>query len=283
MAFELIKGIFGGGDYYGNKPVIPEAPKTADILKDTTAANLAVTPEAARLAALTNKYNQENILANLRGVLGSEAVDVIPGEIGQKLSSEIKGVLSPDVASQVRNRTAAEAIGRGYGLGSGMGDYSLARNYGLTSYDISNRAVNSYEQWLQTSSKLLAPTFDLSNMFASPAMGLRVAEEKYQRDYLTALTEAAPDPSKRGRFDTEMGILGMALSAYSGGPGYTNTYKPPWNSGLSPGPGQSGYTTPLGSSGGGGGFNFFGLAGGGNAPSAQQTSFGSNVPEGWDY
>lgn len=283
MAFALFKGIFGGNDIYGEKPNIPAAPTTAGILKDITQANTAVAPEAARLAAMTNKYNQENILANLRGVLGPEAADLIPKEIGKKLYDEIRGNLPASVIANTRNLAAAQGLGSGTGVESGFFKSNLTGDFLRNSYEISNKALNSFQQWLETSSRLLAPTFDVANLYANPAMGMNVANAAYQRDYLAELTRAAPDPTKRGQFDTEMGILGMALSAYSGGPGYTNTYRPPYAAG----PGQSGYTTPLdrysSGGGGGGGFNFFGLGGGGNAPSAQQTAFGNNVGEGWDY
>lgn len=276
MAFALIKGIFGGSDYYGSKPEIPAAPTTEGILKDVTAANIAVAPEAARLAALTNKFNQENILANLRGVLGTEAVDEIPKAIGAKLAAEIKGQLSPDMLASLRNTTAAQNLSSGTGPDSLFSQARTARDFGLASYDVSNRALGAYESWLEASSRLLSPTLDLTSFFATPALGAGIAGAKYERDYLAALTAAAPDPVKRGQFDSEMAILGMVLSAYGGGAGYTGKVQQPWE-------GSSG-SGSFGSGGSGGKFNFFGLGGGGNSsPSAKQTAFGNNVPEGWDY
>ncbi len=72
-------------------------------------------------------------------------------------------------------------------------------------------------------SRNLFPTFDYTTMFFSPAQMLDHAYSTFQRDLLAAKSAAAPDPAARGRADQEMALLGMILSAYGGGAGYTGS------------------------------------------------------------
>lgn len=208
---------YRANELYGNKPDVPAAPTIGGTLQETLDANIAGLPKAGALAGATSEADQAQRLKALRGVLGTEAVDEIPALLGEKYKAEIMGKISPDVLASIRNYTAAGALKSGVGTNSGVFDASLARNYGLTSLDISNQGANSYKSWLTTASQsLLTPQVSASSFFFTPGMGQASADRAWQINNHAANVAAAPDPGTVGAFNTTLSMLSMLSTAYAG-------------------------------------------------------------------
>lgn len=219
-------GIFGGIDtlvfgkgskkVYGSKPVVPEAPTLENAQKDAVTANIQTFPEAQKLATTVNTFNQEEL---------DRLMDLaLPGgrdKIQSNISSMLSGKL-PDGVSNLVMRTRAERASAGGFAGSEAAANLTARDLGLTSLQLTQEGITSAEKWL---SEAAAPKFNVTSMFISPTQRYTAASDKFSRDLYSAKVDAAPDPVKRGEFDSTMALLGMILSAYGGGAGYQNTYK----------------------------------------------------------
>lgn len=240
---------------FGSKPDVPLYPDATTTLKQTTQSNLANVLAATELAQKVNDANQEAVLRQMRKSLGVEMVDEAPKKISDIISKNLRGEIPSDISEQIRNNVAASSLAGGFG-GSAMGRNLLARDLGLTSYEIQQEGISSFENWLANGrANLTTPIFDVSNMFMSPAQGFTEASNRWNRDWLAEKIEAAPDPGARGIFDTSMEVLGMVMSIYGGGAGYKNTYQPNYDGGA------SAYLS--GTQERGSGFNFFGGDGAG--------------------
>lgn len=209
-------------EIYGKKPVINSIDWQSSYAK-TIADNQALLPEAQELASSVNEFNQEEILKQLRKAI--PGYDSIVGKSSQIIQQQLRGEIPEDVQRAIQRNAASRNIYGGFGMGSDAGRNLEARDLGITSMQVTDRALNSAGHFIgslkQTST---APQFNVANMFIDPAMRLQMDEE---RNLLIASNIAAPDPAKRGQFDSWMGLLGMVLGVYGGGEGYQNAYKPP--------------------------------------------------------
>lgn len=213
MAFDLFKGIFGGADYYGSKPVVPDVGGSAAKAIKANEANL---PAAEGLAGKVDQFNYDTLQKYLD--LSNPHRKAISDQQGKVFESLLKGELPADVLSQI-NRTSAYKQFSGGFAGSQAGAGLTARDVGTTSLNLITGSLDSASRWMESQAKMNAsPMLDVTSMFVTP-------EQMFNRDFAQAKIDSAPDPVKRGRFDTEMGILGMAVSIY-GGQGYNNTDKP---------------------------------------------------------
>lgn len=240
MAFELFKGLFGGDDYYGSKPVVPDVGASAAKAISSNESNL---PAAEGLASKVDQFNYDTLQKYLD--LSNPHRKAIADQQGKVFESLLKGELPADVQSAIQRTSAYKQFSGGF-AGSQAGAGLTARDIGSTSLNLITGTLDSASRWMESQAKINAsPMLDVTSMFVTP-------EQVFNRDFAANKISSAPDPSKRGRFDTEMGILGMALSAYSGGAGYTNTYKPNY-----------------------GGSNLLGSSGSYNAGSNAYTNWGS--------
>lgn len=192
----LIKWGLGG---YADKPTVP--PYTAvdptKVQADTIAGNLQNLPGAEDLAARTNAFN----LGQLRQML-EKAVPGYASMTAQQsniLQQQLRGEIPTDVSGQVQRNAAAQAVGGGYG-GSGLHRNLVARDLGLTSLDITNRAVDSATRWMSATASLAVPSLmSAQSMFLSPQQRIAYAfqntENQFQRDWMNAQIEALPDPA----------------------------------------------------------------------------------------
>lgn len=183
--------------------------------KKAVTSNLGALPGAEKLATETNRFNQEALLKALR-----EAVpdyDQITSTISSSLASQLKGELPGDVQAAVQDKAAAKGLAGGYG-GSGASRNLVARDLGLTSLDVANKALDSATRWLATSKTYLtAPQFDVSTMFVNPAQqaSFDVAERNAQwnRDWLQAQKKAEGPGWLKGLG----GLLDFGVGAVAGG------------------------------------------------------------------
>ena len=235
-----ILDVFGGGKafgmswdakkVYGSKPVIPELPTLESAQKTAVGANAANFADIAKLATGVNTFNQDQLNALIDRTLG-------PGvrqSIQDNLAAQARGEIPRDVQDAIYRGTAERSAGGNAFGGGGFSRNITARDLGLTSLDITNKALSSAESWLASAK---APTFDVTSMFITPMQQSAANTDQFNRNLLAAKTVAAPDPVERGQFDSSMALTGMVLGIYSGGAGYQGTYKPDTSS---PGAGGGG-------------------------------------------
>lgn len=231
-------------DLFGKKPKVPKLQTLEEAQGKAVGANIASFKDIAQLAVAVDDFNQERLLKLSEMTL--------PGgrqKIQDIITSRLAGEIPDDVGRQIQRFGAERAVAGGFS-GSQFGVNQTARNLGLTSLDIIDSGLSSAEAWLATAN---APGFDVTSMFITPQQKYADQVNQFNRDFTEAKIKASPDPGTRGIFDTSMQILGMALSAYGGGPGYTGTYNPQQTWG-SPGGGTGADWQPPASTQGPGGF-----------------------------
>lgn len=221
IAGALIGGAIGA---FGKKPVVPDLkPISPDATqKATVAGNAANFADIAKLATSVNSFNQDQLNALIDRVL--------PGareQIQSTLSSQLRGEIPKDVQNAIYRGVAERTAGGNAFGGGGFTRNVTARDLGLTSLDITNRALSSAESWL---SKATAPTFDVTSMFFTPQQRLAFETQQqgvqYQRDLMAAGVKAAPDPATAALgqeidrfFNTAASVGMMAAGGAMGGGG----------------------------------------------------------------
>lgn len=209
-----LKGGSSKSSIFGKKPDYKSPGLSA---AEATEANLANLPKAQELASKVDTYNQEEMLRLLRKTI--PGIDNILKEGSNALESGLRGEVPKSVQDQLQTRSASRAIEGGY-AGSGMHRNLEARDFGLTSWDITNKSMDSFSRWTQSVSQLTSPgIYNIGSSFINH-------QDQFNYNKLQAETAAAPDPSDRGMFDSRMGLFGMVTSGYAGGAGYANSYKP---------------------------------------------------------
>lgn len=202
---------------YGRKPTVPTLtpidPNATQ--KETVAGNQANFADIAKLAAGVNTFNQDQLNALIDRVL--------PGarqQIQQTLSSQLRGEIPQDVQNAIfRSNAERTATGNAFG-GGGFSRNVTARDLGLTSLDITNKALSSAESWL---AKATAPTFDVTSMFFTPQQRLAQAnlqqQRQFERDVMAAGVAAAPDPGMAALaqgIDSDISKIENAALSYGG-------------------------------------------------------------------
>lgn len=227
MSFNLFDPtglIFGSSeDLYGRKPTIPAYPTGQASIAAGIKGNQSNLGAATDLAAGVNKANEDQILGMFRKLYPN--YDVSAGNISRVLADETAGKVPQDVVDQLTNQNAAWGVDSGTS-GSGQSDLRLARNYGLTGMQIADKGRMGQEAYTKSLRESVMPHFfDVSQSLETPQQALSVGENEYQNQLLREGVAAAPDPAKRGQFDSTMQLLGEVLSIYGGGAGYTGTYQ----------------------------------------------------------
>lgn len=243
-----------GSDIFGSRPDVPGPIDYQDALSDVVRGNINLIPSLSDLATqstdlYTNLLNRsaESLYpgtAQLKGDYLSRIRDFMAGRIPEDVSRELQ-------------RLGAERGAASGTAGSPFSKALEARDLGLTSLSLIKGGLSAAERWIAQAQS--APTFDFSRMFYGPQDAQRQAENEWQRRWLNAQVAAAPDPLARGIFDTSMEVLGMALSAYGGGAGYTGNYQQDFSGGGyfgSSNSGRSGMSGMQSQEQGGGGSGF---------------------------
>lgn len=177
---------------FGKKPKVPElqAIDPNAVQKDTVAGNQANFADIAALAAGVNTFNQDQLNALIDKTLGVG----VRQQIQENLSSQLQGEVPQDVQNALVRFNASRNVGRN-AFGGNFNANITARDLGLTSLDITNKALSSTESWL---AQARAPMFDVTSMFFTPQQRLAQAnlqqDRQYQHDLLKAGIDAAPDP-----------------------------------------------------------------------------------------
>lgn len=209
---------------FGKKPKAPEL-KPVDVnatQKATVSGNAANFADIAQLATQVNTFNQDQLNA-----LIDRALPGARQQIQENLSSQLRGEIPKDVQSAIFRGIAERTAGGNAFGGGGFTRNVTARDLGLTSLDITNKALSSAESWL---AKATAPQFDVTSMFFTPQQRLAQEnlqqERQYQNDLLKAGLAAAPDPGTAALgkeidrfFNTAASYGMMAGGAAAGGGG----------------------------------------------------------------
>ncbi len=230
------------------KPQPYNPPTLAESQAAAIAGNQASLPGAEKLATDVDAFNQAALMKQLRGSI--PGFDELISGITGNLESGLKGEIPKDVQDQVQNSAAARALAGGYG-GSGMSGNLVARDLGLTSYNIAQQALKSSEAWLQTASQYLtAPRMDVRSAFVTPMQQVTADTERssnmfnYSR-YLEKL-RIQPKPWQKaveGLLDWIATTGESVAGAYAGNLGGM----------MGGGGGNQPSTSPTGEGGGGGG------------------------------
>lgn len=205
---------------FGEKPNVPELSTSASKAIGT---NINLMPQLEILAEAYNSLSQESMNKQFE-----QAVPGFSDYLGETrditrslLSGQYPETVQKAIEDQVNRTTSASNFGLGV-ANSPFGTGRLALNRGQIPLNAFQTGLSALERWVEMGRRRLAPSLNLGAFMISPEM-------QFNRDYQQNVIKAAPDPGIRGVFDTGMSILGMALSAYSGGPGYTNTYRPQYS------------------------------------------------------
>lgn len=222
----IIKHAGGFGtdeELYGRRMEVPDYPELEEAQKKAMEANKNILPEAEEITSRINTFNQAELERMLR--LTIPDLDEINANVSGNIATWTRGEVGKGVEDLLARKSAESAVAGGYG-GSGMHRNLEARDLGLTSLRMTQRGMSSAERWLASVRQTqTTPMADVTSMFISPAQKFSAMEAKWSRDLYAETMAAAPDPVARGKFDAEMEIIGMVLSAYGGGAGYKQTYQ----------------------------------------------------------
>lgn len=223
-------------DVYGEKPIIPDYPTASGINATTSKSILDNFGDASTATSEINASNQEQLTKLLRQTI--PGYDQIISKSSQNIQDSLSGKLPSDVQSSIERSDAAKAVGGGYS-GSGVASDLTLRDLGLTSLNRMDKGLSQAESWLSASRNLsTAAPLNVTSMFLNPSQNMDLAQGQFQRNLFSNQVAAAPNPQVRGQWDSDMSIIGMVLSAYGGGAGYTGAYKG------TPSPGGGGSSQP---------------------------------------
>lgn len=208
--------------FSGDKPKIPAYP-LVDIEGEQKASinqNLQALPKLQTLATRINDFQSDEIMRLLEKNLPGFSNMLREGT--ETIQSQLRGEIPEDVARNV-SRNALERSRAGGYAGSEFSGNLEARDLGLTSLDITNRALGYAERWMAQAAAR-TPTFDFTRMFISPQerinIKLRENEQVFSRNMLHNRIKALPSNEERaaGAFFDNVEELGQsALGAYAGG------------------------------------------------------------------
>jgi hypothetical protein len=221
-----LQWLYGAGtdeELYGKKVVVPDYPLLEQAQRESIKNNKAVLPDAMELASSVDVYNQKHLEDMLRATIPD--IDNIKKYASQNISSMVKGEVPQEIQDLISRTRAEKGIAGGF-AGSGMQRNLESRDLGLTSLEMTQKGLSSAERWMDNAKRnLMAPFYDVTSQFVTPMQQFAANDAKFQRDLYAAQMEAAPDPAKRGAWDTQMTLIGEILSIYGGGAGYGGTYR----------------------------------------------------------
>lgn len=184
--------------FQGQKPEVPffrpVDAQTEQLL--ATHGNIASFGDTSKLAAMTNQFNQEQLLQMLRTAIPD--YDNIMQQGSSLVQSYMKGELPEDVRNQIGRTAAERSLAGGY-AGSGMARNLEARDLGLTSLQLTQTGLSAAERWMSGATARAVPQmFDVTSMFISPQLQISTSfaesNRQWERDWLGAKINAAPEP-----------------------------------------------------------------------------------------
>lgn len=167
------------------------------------------------LVGAANDFTRGQIDKNLN--LAIPDYSAIRSQTSKNILSESKGEIPKDVQDAVLNSAAGKALSAG---GGGQKNELVARDLGLTSLSLTDKALSSAESWSKTMSDIYNPSMmNVSSMFVTPSQQYAADESQNENawaaSYLQAQSNASADPVTQGLFNTA--TLGLSSSATGGG------------------------------------------------------------------
>jgi hypothetical protein len=215
-------GSLFGGLFGGKKPKVPEL-KPIDFAREQQQAiqqNIASLEPATELARKTTAAEQSQLEAQLRRAI--PGYDQLVQQASQNIGSALKGELSPEATRNIQRFSAAQALTRGYGGGSGMGLFGAVQNYARASEARQQLGLAQAQNFIQQQRAFgMVQPFSVSSMFITPAQRIGAIQEQqsriYGRDLTAAQVAAAPSPMQQAAqtaITNFGGVAGGALSQY---------------------------------------------------------------------
>lgn len=215
-------GSIAGAFLSGDKPKIPDYP-LVNIGQEQVGSvrdNLRALPLLQQLTSRVNEFSADEMAEQLERVFPGYGSILSKGT--EILQSQMRGEIPEDVSRAVSQASAEKSRAGGYS-GSGFADSLEARDLGLTSLGIIDRAMTTAERWM-TQAASRAPRFDFTQMFVSPQQRINVKlfenQKKFERDLMKARVDAMPEPwetALKNFFDNVEELGQSALGAYAGG------------------------------------------------------------------
>jgi hypothetical protein len=216
----LLKKAIGG---YASKPKVPDfVPVDATAEQGAAiAGNIANLPGAQKLAEQTNAFNLEQLQKMLAAII--PGYNEIQGKQSQIVQSMMRGEIPKDVQAAVTNQAASKAIAGGFG-GTGAHRNLVARDFGTTSYDITQQGMDSAQRWLAQTAAMAAPSMmNVTSMFLTPAQRIQHSvnerNNKFNVDWTRNQVKSMPDPWKQALGDAfiqEEYEIGKAIGSIVG-------------------------------------------------------------------
>lgn len=171
----------------------------------------------SNLAGQANMFNQEQLNKMLEmAVPGYQSM--VSG-IGGRIKEMLSGELPKEISDNIGRNAAYKSLTGGFG-GSGMSRNLVARDLGFSTLDLIGKGIDAGSRWIATARQsTVAPQFDVSSMFITPAQRIAVTEfnrtGQFQRDWMDNQLDAEYSTGTivgRGLADFGQGITGLATS-----------------------------------------------------------------------
>lgn len=203
------KGVPGVAEF---KPVNPQDEQTKAI-----EGNISQLENVGKLSSGVTDIATKNLLTSLNQI--QPGYSDMSGKVSTTINSYLAGQLPQDVIDQVKRTSAEAGILGGYGPDSGMGRSLTARDLGLNTLSLVDRGLSAAQSWMaQTNS--MAPKFDFTNMFITPAQQIETSVENnrgiqnQQQQQMNMAAKKAAVP-----WATLSGVAGVVAGGYGGGGG----------------------------------------------------------------
>ncbi len=248
---------------FDTAPKVPQAPKVnlEEQQRNAITANANNFGAASNLAGKVNDFNYDQLHAMLQKAI--PGYDELIKSQGVDIASMLKGEIPQDVQDQIQRNSAVKSLYGGYG-GTGMGRNLVARDLGLTSLQITDKALDSASRWMASTKALSVPgQFNVASMFVTPA---QMAENEwsnqtsqFQRDWTNNIvTTEEGNRMNHAWANVGSDVVKLAMAAYgaasSGGGG--SSFGSAEGNSAAGAEGEAIDTYGGGSGGGGGGFNW---------------------------
>lgn len=175
----------------------PKVPKWLDV-DPTEEQRLATEGNLENLTALTELGGRTSEALAAQWLAAMEKASPGFGATNQKLLENIQRMASGELPRDVENlvnRRAAEAGVVSGTSGSDFDKYRSLRNLGLTSLDVSGKALDSFSRWM-ASVGAGVPQFNFASMFVTPQQRIQSTfanrENKFNRDWIANQIKALP-------------------------------------------------------------------------------------------
>lgn len=181
--------------------------------------NIASLQSGTELATKTTAAEQTLLESQLRRAI--PGYDQLISQASSNIGSALKGELSPEANRNIQRYSAAQALSRGYGGGSGAGLFGAVQNYARASEARQNQGLAQAQSFIQQQRTTgMAQPFSVSSMFISPTqrINLSLQENQFQfnRDMAAAQVAAQPDPMMAAIGGSLSNIGGMAFGGGMG-------------------------------------------------------------------